>query len=100
MLKLFSCDYDHYNIVRCRQNVNFEEFGTQPSIGKNDGLWEICKEYIQQNIIMAVLRKANFYSVDVCRLIKKKNQYCKRKSKAKKLIQTLIFPNCLVLMRF
>ena len=31
----------------------------------------IFKEYIKQNIIMAVLRKANAYSVVICWLIKK-----------------------------
>ena len=37
MLKLFSCDYDHYNIMKCRRNMNFEEMDTEPSTGKNDG---------------------------------------------------------------
>ena len=37
---------------------------------------------------MAVLRKANFHSVDICRLMK--NQSCK-KNQEEKLIQTLIF---------
>ena len=36
-------------------------------------------EYIKQSIIMAVLRKANSDSVDICRLMK--NQYCKRRSR-------------------
>ena len=38
--------------------------------GKNDGvrlLWGIFKEYLQQNIITAVLRKANAHSVVICR---------------------------------
>ena len=40
--------------------------------GKNDAVWwGMFKEYIKQNIIMAVLRKANAHSVDICRLIKK-----------------------------
>ena len=42
--------------------MNFEEMDTKPSTGKNDGfwlLWGIFKEYIKQNIILAVLRKAN-----------------------------------------
>ena len=39
--------------------------------GKNDGVWwGIFKEYIKQNIITAVLRKANAHSVVICRLIK------------------------------
>ena len=37
---------------------------------------------------MVVLRKANFHSVDICRLMK--NQSCKE-SQGEKLIQTLIF---------
>ena len=44
--------------------------------GKNDGVWwGIFKEYIKQNIITAMLRKANAHSVVICRLIK--NQQCK-----------------------
>ena len=35
--------------------------------------------YIKQNIIMAVLRKANFDSVGICRLMK--NQACKKRSR-------------------
>ena len=49
-------------MVKCRQNVNFEETDTKRLTGKNDGfwlLWQIFKEYIKQNIIMAVLRKAH-----------------------------------------
>ena len=41
---------------------------------KNDGawlLWGIFKEYLKQNIITAVLRKANAHSVVICRLIKR-----------------------------
>ena len=41
---------------------------------KNDGfwlLWGIFKEYVKQNIIMAVLRIANADLVAICRLIKK-----------------------------
>ena len=40
---------------------------------KNDGfwlLWETFNEYIKQNIIMTVLKKANFHSIDICRLMK------------------------------
>ena len=43
-------------------------------IVKNDGawlLWGVFKEYLKQNIITAVLRKANAHSVVICRLIKK-----------------------------
>ena len=42
--------------------------------GKNDGvslLWGIFKEYLKQNIITPVLRKANAHSVVIWRLIKK-----------------------------
>ena len=46
--------------------------------GKNDGVWwEIFKEYLKQNIITAVLRKANAYSVVICRLTKKSIMYIK-----------------------
>ena len=47
---------------------------TERSIEKNDGfrlLWEIFKENIKQNIIMAVLRKANYLSVLTCRFPEK-----------------------------
>ena len=47
-------------MVKCRQIVNFEEMDTEWSRGKNYGfwvLWRIFKEYLKQNIIMAVLRK-------------------------------------------
>ena len=33
-------------------------------------LWGIFKEYIKQNIIIAVLGKVNSYSVAICRLTK------------------------------
>ena len=73
MSKLFSYDYDHYDVVKCHRNLNFEKMDTAPYTGKNDGFWlpwGICKEYIKQNIIKAVLRKANAHSVVICRLIK------------------------------
>ena len=69
MSKLFSYD----DVVKCRRNLNFEKMDTAPCTGKNDGfwlLWGICKEYIKQNIIKTVLRKANAHSVVTCRLIK------------------------------
>ena len=74
--KLFSCDSDHYDMMKCRQNVNFEKMDTEPSRRKNDGfwlLWVIFKQYLKQNIITAVLKKANSHSVVICRLIKKIN---------------------------
>ena len=60
MSKWFSYDFDQYDIVKFRWYVNFEEIDTEPSTGKNDGfwlLWVIFKEYIKQNIIMALLKK-------------------------------------------
>ena len=69
------CDYNHYDMVKCHQNVNFKEMNTEPATGKNDGfwlLWGIFKDYIKQNIIMAMLiRKVNSHSVVICKLIKK-----------------------------
>ena len=73
---VFSKYHYHYGMVKCRQIVNFEEMDTEWSTGKNYGfwvLWEIFKEFIKQNIIMAVLRKANSHSVVICRLIKEIN---------------------------
>ena len=37
MSKLFSHDYDHYVVVRCRRNLNFEKMDTASYTGKNDG---------------------------------------------------------------
>ena len=62
--------------------------GTGYSVGKKYEFWElwwIFKEYIKQNIIMAVLRKANSHSVAICGLIKKINTV-KRRSKEKNWI--------------
>ena len=64
---------DHYDVVKCCRNLNFEKMDTAPCTGKNDGfwlLWGICKEYIKQNIIKAVLRKANAHPSVICKLIK------------------------------
>ena len=30
MSNLFSCDYDHYDIAKCRRNMNFKEMDTEP----------------------------------------------------------------------
>ena len=76
--KLFSCDYGHYtlwwNVAKMKRYIDlYEEINTEPLTGKNDRfwlLWETFKEYIKQNVIMAVLRKTNFHSVDICRFIK------------------------------
>ena len=75
MTKLFSYDYDHYDVVKCRRNLNFGKMVTTPYTGKNDEFWllwilGIFKEYIKQNIITAVLRKATAHSVVISRLIK------------------------------
>ena len=70
MTKLFSCDYDHYDNAKCRRNVNFEEMDTELSTGESNRfslLGEIVMNYIKQNIIMAVLRKANSHSVVIFR---------------------------------
>ena len=72
--------------------VNFEEMDTECSARINYGfwvLWGIFKEYIKQNIIMAVFWKTNSHLVVICRLIKKSKQ---EKIQGEKLIQTLIFP--------
>ena len=56
MSKLFSSDY---------YDVNFEDVDAERSTGKNVGVLitgGIFKKYIKQNIIMAVLRKANSHS--------------------------------------
>ena len=36
MSKSFSFDFDHYDMVKCHQNVNFEDIGIEPSTGKNE----------------------------------------------------------------
>ena len=66
MSKLFSYD----GVVKCRRNLNFEKMDTASYTGKMIGFDE---EYLRskQNIIAAVLRKANAHSVVICRLIKK-----------------------------
>ena len=55
-----------------------------------DLLRGISNEYIKQNIIVAVLRKANFHSFDICRSIK--TNYEKKEDLGEKLSETLIFP--------
>ena len=76
MSKLFLCDY-----FTIGWNVNREGKNKKK---KSDGfwlLWGIFNEYIKQNVIMAMLRKANFHSVDIYRLMK--NQSCKKRSRRK-----------------
>ena len=49
---------------------------TESSPGTNDGfsvLWGIFKEYIKENVIMAVSRKANSHPIVISRLIKNIN---------------------------
>ena len=68
------CDYDYYDLVTSHRDVNFEEIDTERWTEKNYGfslLLGVSKDYTKQNIIMTVLRKANSYSVVICRLIKK-----------------------------
>ena len=60
-------DYDHHNMVKCRRNINFE----QKEMMDLDYCDEYFKDYIRQNIFMAVLRKPNAHSVVICKLIKK-----------------------------
>ena len=73
MSKLFSYDYDHYDVVKCRQILNFEKMNSASYAGKDDRfwlLWGTFKEYIKQNTFTAVLRKTNAHSVVIRRLIK------------------------------
>ena len=67
MSNLFSCDCDHYDKVKCCQNMKFEE----TKDGNRLILMDYCEEYLG-SIIMSVLRKTNSHSVDICRLIKNK----------------------------
>ena len=73
MSKLFLCDYftTHYNII-VRANVE-KKLIIILQEEKNDGFglrWGTFNEYIQQDIIMGVLRKADLHSVDIWRLMK------------------------------
>ena len=85
MSKSFSCDY-----LTIRRNVTRWDAREKKNTEKDDGfllLWGIFNEFIKQNIIMEELRKANFHSVDISKLIK--NQSCK-KDQGEKLIQTQV----------
>ena len=55
MSKLLSFDYDHDDMVKCHQNVNFEEIYTKPSTGKNYGFWLVCG--ILGSILNKILRQ-------------------------------------------
>ena len=76
MPKLFFQYYCyHYGMVKCCRKMDFEEMDPECSIGKSYGfwvLWGMFKEYIKQNIIMAVLRKADsdLVVICICRVIK------------------------------
>ena len=64
MSKLFSCGY--YKPLRNVAEIIILKRWILSIQQKKDGfwlLWGIFKKYIKQNIIMAVLRKANSYSV-------------------------------------
>ena len=52
------------------------------------GIKKKIRHYIKQNIIMAVLEKASFNLVDICRLIKNQSR---KKDQGEKLIQTYFF---------
>ena len=70
---------------------------SERSTGKKDGswfLWRVFKEYMKQNIFMAVLGKVHSHSVVICRLTKK-SMVWKKIHEGEKLIQTLIFPKLL-----
>ena len=69
-------------IGKMRRNMNFEGMGTEHLTGKNDGiwlLWGIFKEYIKQNIITAVLRKAMLIQLSFADVNVNKNRF-KRKN--------------------
>ena len=58
--------------MNCRQNV---EERLIPSLQEEpmmdfDYYDEYFNKYIKQNIVMTMLRKANFHSVEICRLMK------------------------------
>ena len=66
--KLFSCDY----LTTCRNVAKEKRNREKRNQEKDDGLYLriIFDEYIKQNIITAVLRKANFHSANILRLMK------------------------------
>ena len=53
--------------------------------------------YIKENIIVAVLRKANSHKVDICRLMKINH---KKKSRRKTDLNFIFFQAVKLLMRF
>ena len=82
--------------------MNFERMDTEPSAGKNCGFWlpwETYKEYQTKYCYDSVKKsKCSF----ICHLHtdKKINNVIIKKIEGEKLIQTLIMPSYLVLMRF
>ena len=73
-----------------RRNVARRDPREEKNKEKDDGfllLWGIFNKYIKQNIIMAELRKANFHSVNICKLTK--DQSCKN-VQGEKLIQNQV----------
>ena len=57
MSEAFSWDHDHYDLVKCRQNMNFEEMNTEPSTEKMIS-FDYCEECLK-SISNKILRKAN-----------------------------------------
>ena len=83
-----------------RQNIARWDTSEERNQGKDDRfwlLWGIFK-YIKQNIIMVVLRKAKFCSVDICRLMK--NQSYKKRLRRKIDSNFNFFNATDLLMRF
>ena len=67
------CKFFFRDILECCRNTNFKEIDTDPLTEKNHGfclLLGIFKECINQNTIMAALRKAHSHSDDICGLIR------------------------------
>ena len=79
MSKLFSCENHTIRGYVARWDATEER--NQEKDDRFWLLWGIFNEYIKQNIIMKELRKANFHSVDICRLMK--NHSCKNRSRRK-----------------
>ena len=46
MSRLFSCDYDHYDMIKSHWTVNFYEMDTEPSTGKMMD-FDYCEEYLK-----------------------------------------------------
>ena len=83
MSKLFLCYYSP--VVEISRRDWLLILGFQLNKEKNDGfwlLWGTFNECIKQNIIKAVLRKANAHSVDICRLME--NQWYIKKDQGEK----------------